>query len=173
MSFASAPIVVTNGTFAAGTANWQTFALPTAGDITYNVSNGVFQFFRTGTQAVAYQNTGVGVAANTLMTAQFQLGNSDTVRKRISVLVHDADFLDLHVCTFWLPASAPLRPYRITTHTTKAWTNATISFYAATAGSGGFYQLDDVALLAGAGSAATTTCIGSVDAGRRRGGGGP
>ena len=31
------------------------------------------------------------------------------------------------------------------THTTKTWANATISFYAATAGSdGGFYRLDNV-----------------------------
>ena len=54
-------------------------------------------------------------------------------RKRISILIHDADFSDLHVCTLWLPPGAPMQTYTMRTHTTKAWSNATISFYAAIA----------------------------------------
>ena len=67
--------------------------------------------------------------------ARFDLGNSSSVRKRISVLVLDSDFSDLSVCTFWLRAERAAAPYQMRTHTTKAWTNATIYFYAASAGS--------------------------------------
>jgi len=86
-----------------------------------------------------------GLAAETTITAVFDLGNSSTVRKRITVLLHDEDFSDLFVCTFWLAPGSPLRPYRMSTHTNEAWGNATISFYAASTGSnGGAYLLDNV-----------------------------
>ena len=137
-----------NGGFTSGTTGWQTFALPDAGGMTSNVTGGVFQFYRTGTQAVVFQNTGVGFPTAAAIQAQFKLGNADTVRKRVSVLIHDSDFSDLSVCTFWLPASLPLTTYTIWTHTTKPWANATASFYAASVnGPGnttGFYQLDDL-----------------------------
>ncbi len=44
--------------------------------------------------------------------AQFDLANSSTVRKRISVLVIDSNFSDITVCTFWLAPNAPMRTYR-------------------------------------------------------------
>jgi len=63
------------------------------------------------------------------------------------VLIHDLDFDDLAVCTFWLAPGAPTSTYRMTGHATQAWDNATISFYAATPGfNGGSYRLDDVSL---------------------------
>ena len=140
---------IRNGSFtlgATGTDHWFTFAVP-AGGITSNVTNGVFQFFRTGSQALIAQETGVPVIANGPVQAQFQIGNSSTVRKRIAVLMHDSDFSDLAVCTFFLAPNTPLQSYQMRTHTTKAWANATISFFAATVGSdGGFYQLDNVAM---------------------------
>jgi hypothetical protein len=95
------------------------------------------------------------------VSAEFKLGNSSTVRKRISVLVHDSDFSDLSVCTFWLAPHAPLRTYRMRTMTTEPWVNATISFYAATAGSdGGAYLVDDVFVeYVPAASSGATECL--------------
>src|SRR6185503_3188567 len=81
---------IRNGSFtlgATGTDHWFTFAVPANG-ITSNVTNGVFQFFRTGSQALIAQETGVPVIANGPVQAQFQIGNSSTARKRIAVLIH-------------------------------------------------------------------------------------
>ena len=53
------------------------------------IVNEVFEFTRqappvgTTNQATVFQNTGVGLAAGTPLLAQFALGNSSTVRKRI------------------------------------------------------------------------------------------
>ncbi len=55
------------------------------------------------------------VAAGTPMVATVDLGNSSSVRKRISVLVHEHDFSDLHVCTFWLEPSTPRQTYTMRT----------------------------------------------------------
>jgi hypothetical protein len=116
---------------------------------------GVFEYNRvppppgTTNQAVIFQTTNVAINASPL-AAQFDLGNSSTQRRRISVLIVDGDFSDLSVCTFFLAPAAPMRTYRMRTHTTKAWTNAAIYFYAATAGTaattGGSYRLDNVSL---------------------------
>jgi Tol biopolymer transport system component len=145
--------LTSNGSFASGLQFWQPYATPAPTYIVTDTSAGELQFYRvepppgTSNQAVVFQNTGAALLPYAPVEARFRLGNSSTVRKRISVLVHDADFSDLSVCTFWLEASAPMRPYVMRTHTTRFWTNATISFYAATSGSdGGFYRVDDVLL---------------------------
>ncbi len=149
------PNVVQNGDFsaAAAPAGWQEFATPDMTYIVSNVTGGVYQYYRvapppgTANQAVIFQNTGAAYAAGTALAASFDLGNSSTARKRISVLVIESDFSDIAVCTFWLPAGAPLRTYRMRTHTTKPWANASIYFYAASPNSdGGFYQIDNVSL---------------------------
>lgn len=143
-----------NGSFQAGLQRWQTFATPDAGYIVTDESGGELQFYRvpppagSSNQAVVFQQTWARLLAHAPLEARFRLGNSSDVRKRMSVLVHDADFSDLSVCTFWLEPGAPMRDYAIRTHTTKFWSNATISFYAATAGSdGGFYRVDDVVVI--------------------------
>ena len=142
---------IANGDFSDGTTGWVLFETP-AGNMESRVNGGVFEFNRIGdssTQAVIFQNTGVNVAG-TPLTAQFDLGNSSAVRKRVSVLMLDADFSDLSVCTFWLEPAAPLRTYRMRTHTNKPWANAAIYFYAASRGdsvmTGGFLQLDNVSM---------------------------
>jgi hypothetical protein len=155
---------VRNPTFnlgADGSEHWSKFALPDATGMTWNVTGGVFQFYRTGTQAVVFQPTGVPVPAGTPFEASFGLGNTTVVRKRVSVLIHDLDFSDLFVCTFWLPPNQPMQSYVIRTHTTKAWTNATISFYAANAGNegNGFYRLDDVQMYTGIQPPTSTECV--------------
>ena len=143
-----------NGSFGAGMQAWQTFATPDASFVVAGVTNGVLEFYRlapppaTTNQAVVFQRMGAQLLANVPIEARFRLGNSSTARKRLSVLLHDADFSDLAVCTFWLDPSTPLRDYVMRSHTTTFWENATISFYAATAGSdGGAYLLDAVSVV--------------------------
>jgi hypothetical protein len=141
--------LVQNGNFSGGMTGWTVYEEP---NIQWNITAGVFQYWRqnpgTGsTQAVVFQQTGQPVAARAALQASFRVGNSSTARKRISVLIIDSDFSDITVCTFWLAPGSPLSLYTMNTHTTKAWTNAAIYFYAATKGQdGGFYQLDDVSL---------------------------
>ena len=145
--------LISNGTFTADLTGWQLHATPSAGYLVWTVANGVFEFTRTappaGTtnQATIFQTTGAAVPSGTPLQAQFDLGNTSSVRKRISVVVLDGSFSDLSVCTFWLPPNTPLGTYQMRTHTTSGWTNASIYFYAATTGSnGGAYQIDNVSL---------------------------
>jgi glucose/arabinose dehydrogenase len=142
-----------NGNFSNGMTGWTTFATPEPSYVVASVVSGVLEFFRLPpppgqtNQAVVLQATGVPATADTRFVAQFDLGNSSSVRKRVTVLLHDLDFDDLTACTFWLAAGAPMRTYRMFGHATQAWGNATISFYAATPGSdGGAYRLDNVSL---------------------------
>jgi Zn-dependent metalloprotease len=158
--------MVRNGTFDQGATNgvpnqWGKWALPTLDDIVVNNDGNRLNFQRPAgsTQAVVLQETGIPVAADAALALTFQAGNSDTVRKRISVLLHDANFQDLSVCTFWLDPSAPLQSYTMRTHTTQAWANATVSLYAASTGTG-FYQVDAVSLaLQPAQSSERTDCL--------------
>ena len=143
--------LVNNGGFGGGLTGWSAFGSPEPTDIVWRIQSGVFEFYRTApaagssNQAVVFQNTGAGISSGTPLTARFTLGNSSAVRKRISVLIHDADFSDLVVCTFWLSPGAALATYEMRTSSTKAWSNLSISFYAASAESqGGYYRLDDV-----------------------------
>jgi hypothetical protein len=158
-TFATRTNAVQNGSFGTGDlTGWQSFATPDQSYIVTEASSTVLRFYRvpppagTSNQAVVFQNTGVSLPALEPIEARFDLGNSSDVRKRISVLIHDADFSDLSVCTFWLGAHAALASYVFRTHTTEAWSNASISFYAATAGSdGGFYEVDNVVMAHGPG----------------------
>ena len=142
---------VTNGTFAAGTTGWSQFSTPDMSYIVSDVTGGALQFYRvpppagTSNQASVFQQTGMAFPADTPIVAEVDFGNSSSVRKRIAVLIHDSDFGDLGFCSFWLQPNAPLRKYLIRAHTRRPWTNATVSFYAATAGSdGGHYLVDNV-----------------------------
>jgi hypothetical protein len=158
---------IKNGTFAAGATDWQQFATPDMTHMVSRVQSGRFEFYRvvpadaSDNQATIFQATGVALGPRVPLLAQFSLGNSSAARKRISVLVLDSDFSDLAVCTFWLPAGAPLAAYEMRTHTTEAWTNAAIYFYAASDGSnGGYYLLDNVSLAhAPGGSTERVDCV--------------
>jgi hypothetical protein len=154
---------VGNGDFSSGGTSWTVGGLPDASSVVSSVTSGMMQFYRTSasSQAFVFQETGVSVGAGQALAAQFDLGNSSFVRKRISVLMIDRDFSDIAVCTFWLPAGAPMRTYAMHSMTTKAWSSASIYFYAATAGSdGGAYLIDNVSLAPDNASAGQTTqCI--------------
>jgi hypothetical protein len=145
--------LVKNGDFSNSTTFWSLFALPDISYIVWEVTDGVFRYYRvppppgTVNQAVILQGTGAALSAATPLIAQFDIGNASPVRRRISVVIHDGDFSDLTVCTFWLAPNAPRARYGMRTYNTEAWSNATISFYAASADTtGGFYDLDNISL---------------------------
>jgi glucose/arabinose dehydrogenase len=158
--------LVTNGNFDKGQAGWNTFATPDPSFFVGGLHGGVFEFYReapppgTSNQAVVFQSTGVALPAGASIAARFDIGNSSSVRKRLSIVLADQDFSDLFVCTFWLAPGAPLRTYEMRSHTTEAWQNAMVAFYAASIGShGGFYRLDNISLhLNGGGSTTRTEC---------------
>jgi len=127
---ATPPNLLQNGNFNTatigdGNGNWGV-----AGQIVQQINGGVFEFYRNGASAVVLQRTGTAIPNGGAIHASFQLGNSSAQRKRASILITDTDFSDIAFCTFWIPPGAPLRTYRITTHTTEAWTNAMFSLYA-------------------------------------------
>jgi hypothetical protein len=155
--------MIQNGNFNAGIANWTVFEEP---DIVHNNgAGGEFKYHLANPtttasgQAVMFQRTGLSVPSGTTLLASFQLANDEASRKRISVIVGDSDFSDLSVCTFWLPANAPMRTYQMKTHPTKDVANATLNFYVASTGLGD-YRLDNVSMTYDpVGSATRTDCI--------------
>ena len=79
--------VATNGSFASGTTGWLQFGLPTQAAMISNVTGGVFQFQRNGTQAVVFQETGLPVAmaedplSTVVLGAGKMLSNFELLRK--------------------------------------------------------------------------------------------
>jgi hypothetical protein len=140
---AESPELLSNGDFSAGLPPWGLF-----GQILQQLVDGVFEFYRpAGSPAgVVLQGSGDSMSASAVMRARFDLGNSSGVRKRVTVLLHDADFSDLSACTFWLPPGQPLLPYEMRTYATKSWSNATLSVYPATIGTDQWIRLDNVSL---------------------------
>ena len=146
--------LIANGDFGQGLSCWLPFATPDPSYIVSQETAGLMEFYRVPqpagerpNQAVMFQMTNTPLMDYAPILARFDLGNSSDVRKRISVLIHEGDFTDLRVCTFWLAPHAPIRTYRMQTFTTRTWTNTSMSFYAATPGGlGGFYQVDNVSL---------------------------
>jgi hypothetical protein len=110
----------------------------------------VFEFYRSGTATdpagVVFQELATAFGGGTILSATFELGNSSGVRKRVTVLLHDADFTDLTACTFWLEPGQPLSTYVMRGFSTKAWANATVSIYAATVGGDQWIRLDNVSV---------------------------
>ncbi len=159
--------LIANGNFGSGLTSWAYFDNPGGSGQHNSAAGGVFEWNRPGssaTQSVIFQATGRAVSSGTPLTAQFDLGNSGASRKRVSVLMIDADFSDIAVCTFWLEPATPFRIYRMRAHTTKPWTNAAIYFYAATTGdaatTGGYLRLDNVSMnYDPAGSTLRTECV--------------
>lgn len=160
--------MIVNGDFSAGLSSWQTTAAPSLDYLVAGVSDGVLQFYRLPApkgskgQGTVLQQTGVGVASGIALDAQFALGNSSAVRKRINVLILESNASEVATCSFWLPANTPLRTYSMRARTTKPWTNAAIYFQAVTEGSnGGAYLVDNVSLRQnGAATFSRTECQG-------------
>ncbi len=140
--------LLANGDFSAGFGAWKAFAAPAATDIVYAVNGGVLEFYRqpASESAVIFQPTGYPAATGTGLDAEIDIGNASGVRKRITLLIHDADFSDLQVCTFWLPPNAPMQTYRMTARTSEAWSNVTLSIYASSNDGAAAYRVDNAAL---------------------------
>src|SRR5262249_8224468 len=132
---APGPNLLANGNFTSGLGPWFTY-----GTLTSQISGGVFEFVRPTSAppaGVVVQNTSASVQAGEVLTATMKLGNSSSARKRVTVLVHAADFSDLAACTFWIPPGQPLSTYTMRSAATKDWSSAagaSISIYAATIG---------------------------------------
>jgi len=143
---------VVNGDFASmsGTlpTNWLVFSLPNDTSIQYRVESGVFEYYReTGSvQGVVFQDLNVVLPQFARLEIQADLGNSSAIRKRVTILIHDEDFSDLQVCTFWLAPNTPLQTRVMRTYTTEAWTSATVSLYASSADSIGYARIDNVSV---------------------------
>ena len=138
-----------NGDFSGGLPPWTVFALPIASDIVWQADGDVLEFYRRSgsKQAVVLQSAAVPLLKGTPLRLQFELGNSSAARKRVSVLIHDSSFSDLHVCTFWLEPQAPMRSYGMRTYTTAIWSHPTVAFYAATGDGLPWYVVDNVSLV--------------------------
>ena len=140
--------LLANGDFSAGFGAWNAFSAPSAGDIVYTVNGGVLEFYRqpASESAVIFQPTGYPAATGTGLDAEIDIGNASAARKRVTLLIHDADFSDLQVCTFWLPPNAPMQTYRMTARTSEAWANVTLSIYASSNDGTAAYQIDNASL---------------------------
>ncbi len=144
------PNLVTNGDFSApiGAGNWLVYATPTMDAIRYRVVAGVFEFYRNtgGASALTLQDLNTAIPINTPVEVTLQLGNSSANRRRVVVLIHDADWSDLQVCSFWIAPGAPLQNRVMRTYTTKAWSDAHIALYASPAEPTGWIQVDNVVM---------------------------
>ncbi|MDZ4763062.1 MAG: right-handed parallel beta-helix repeat-containing protein [Chloroflexota bacterium] len=152
--------LIGNGDFSAGLNGSLPPCWGADGGISVNVNSGVAELNYVNPGSVLLQTRNVAQAADAPLKAQFDLGNSSSIRRRISVLIHPSNFSDLFVCTFWLAPSSPLQTYQMETHTTRAWSDTTISFYPASmTGGGGATLLDNVSLSANpSGSTETIVC---------------
>jgi hypothetical protein len=134
---------LTNGDFAAGLAPWTLF-----GQIAAQITAGVFEFLRPAEvpAGVVLQASGQPLANAAILTAGFEMGNSSSVRKRVTVMLHDGDFTDLAACMFWIEPGQPLAGYVMRGFTTEPWTTATLSIYPGTVDTQPWTLLDNVSL---------------------------
>jgi hypothetical protein len=150
------PNLISNGSFTLGTLSWNVF-----GSLLVNLIAGVLDLAHPSVDAGGIlQSTNTAFGAGEIITAQLDMANTGSTRKRVVVLMHDADFSDLSVCTFWLPPGSSLGKYTMRTFTTKPWANATLSIYAVTASADGSYQVDNVNMWRTSSAAITGTNCG-------------
>jgi subtilisin-like proprotein convertase family protein len=145
---ASMTNLVQNNSFASGETNWQEF-----GGGSGSVVGGVYQFQRTSASDAftVFQTMTPDFVAQEAFELRFDMRNSGTAQKRITVVIWDEGFGRQRACSFWLDPSATMRTYQILGDVPDgtAWTNATVHFYASSAppaGNDGFYMLDNVIL---------------------------
>jgi len=163
ISFGNEPLpdsanLIDNGDFSTpaltGPINgWGAFASADDGtpDLNFLASQfnaGVFEFYRKtgGGSAVILQNTETAIPAYNAVEVVLQIGNSGSARKRLLVMIHDGDFSDLQICSFWIQPNTPLGQHTMISWTTEDWTNAHLSLYASPATNIGWIQVDNVVL---------------------------
>lgn len=140
--------LIRNGNFSSGMQYWATYAVPSNGIGHNSAAGGMFQFYRVrgSSQAVVMQNTGSPIPDNTPLELTFSLGNSSALRKRVVVVMHDADWSDQIACSFYMFPNKPLNTFTMRGITTEAWSSAMVSVYASDADSTGWLQLDNVSM---------------------------
>ncbi len=146
--------LIVNGDFSAGLSPWAVLH----GNV-YQLAGGVVEFiwatllpgaaaagFQPPPAPVVLQRTGLPMTAGQILTANVDLGNTSPFRKRVSVLIHQWDFADLSVCTFWIQPNTPLQTHTVRAFATTGWGDATLSVYAATWGPDPWIQVDNASL---------------------------
>ncbi|MDZ4764675.1 MAG: hypothetical protein SGI73_08985 [Chloroflexota bacterium] len=88
----------------------------------------------------AFNNTGVTIPINTVLTLHFNAANMGSTRKRISIILNDSTWPttspSIRFCSFWLEPDSLMRSYRIWTHTDAQWNAVQVSIYDSTSGPG-------------------------------------
>ena len=135
--------LITNGDFADELNAWNVFDA-----ITWRLQGETFEFFRNqgGESAVVFQDTFAPMTADQVLVVEIDLGNISPARKRVSLLVHNPDFSDLQICSFWLAPNTPLDTYRMHLSTPTAWSSAVLSIYGSPADGVGWIQVDNVGM---------------------------
>jgi Tol biopolymer transport system component len=140
------PNLIANGDFGSGNIfPWQFFD-----DLLFEVDAGVLYFARDpGTNPSLLHAINYPMAPGTALELQFDLANFSAERRRLTILLHDQDFTDFQVCTFWQPPDQDFVRYTVVIPTAIAWQFPYVSFYPSTENppSGvGAYGLDNVEL---------------------------
>jgi hypothetical protein len=141
------PELLQNGSFDSPIGNpignWGNY-----GQIASRLTNGVLEFYRLPGQptGTVLQYTSAGVPPNERFELQLDLGNSSSVRQRVTVLVHNWNFSDSQVCVFWLEPNTPLQRYTMRNIPTGYWSRATVSVYGSTPTNQAWLQMDNVSL---------------------------
>jgi hypothetical protein len=144
----SYPTLIRNGDFSAGLGQWNTWATPAQNGIVTQIAGGALNFYRAAgaSSAAVLQNTGARLPNGAPLRLTVSLGNSSAGRKRATLIVHDTDWSDLLVCSFWIPPNTAPRLYTMTAKTTESWSAGTLSIYASTADGLGWLVVDNVVL---------------------------
>jgi hypothetical protein len=140
---------INNGDFSAGATDWGE-----AGAIVSRVQGGVYEYYTTtgGAAAVVLQDfidnpNGDAIDMEQQGEARFWLGNSSSVRKRVSVIIHNVNFSNLSFCAFWLPPNTPSERYIMRFGNNGFGSSYRfISFYNAPADGIGWVSLDNISL---------------------------
>jgi subtilisin-like proprotein convertase family protein len=148
--------LITNGDFDEQLTEWNVFDA-----ITWQFTGGVFEFYRNqgGESAVIFQDTGEPMMVDDVLMVEVDLGNTSAVRKRVSLLVHNPNFSDLQICSFWIAPNTPLATYRMHLSAPTAWTSAVLSIYGSPADGVGWIQVDNAGMFRMPGSPGLTETL--------------
>ncbi len=137
------PNRLSNGDFASGLTSWY----PWDGTVVQTPGQWLEWRRELGSDsAVVAQNSGVSVAAGGGLEARADFGNLSGVRKRVAIILHDADWDDLAVCSFWLDPFVPPRTFIMRMTTGQAWEAAQVSLYLSPDDGIGWVRVDNAAL---------------------------
>lgn len=131
-----------NGDFSNGLTGWYF-----GGDITYRLTLGVLEFYKTigGTANATVVNSTAQINPAARLELTLDLGNSSASAKRITVILNDGDWTDSQTCNFWLPAGAALGRYTMRTFNDTLWNPVHVSVFESVSGQA-WTQLDNIDL---------------------------